>query len=197
MTSNKMEKGIQKSMLDDLLSDSDKPKPPPAPTPRYSGGRYGSDGYYDDEYDWRNGDPLPASMSDSDDDDYQKDIPAFLRKPATTHRQRTSIFKQSERMQAPLGAPHAVSDLACDLLDEGVTRGTKHFMTPEQVKRLVDLYMREIGTFNDRVGVCWSSEGSKIIRAGLEDMMGEMYFGTMRITEADGFDPETGEVYDK
>lgn len=213
MTNSKMEKGIQKSMLDDLLDDSDKPKPPAPPARSYGYG-YDPAPRYNDGYDWDRGDPLPRSMSDDD----EADIPAWMRTNAyrdadegdsgtyghrralparSPHQQRTSIFKQSHN-QAPLGgASHAVSDLAHDIIDAGTHKGGKVYLRPDQVTSLVNLYMRELGTFNDRAGLCWSSEGSKIIRAGLEDLMGEMYAGTSRIISGDDFDAETGEVFDK
>lgn len=190
--SDKLNKNINESMLEGLLSDEDKPKPPPKPvTPTYYRGGsaqghlpYGqSRSYYDDEYDR----PLynPAGRSTY--------VPPRSAAP-------TSYSSGFDISAATINAIK-------NALAGGVNSGQKYYFMPaKDGDLLASAMVRGIGELMDAVGLSFGASGSKAAKALVLDMLGtNMFYNTpaggykeLDFGDADttDFDPDTGEIFE-
>lgn len=187
MSHDKMDKGIRSSMLDDFLPDGDKSAhPKPAyPTPRSSGSGRG----YQGGFDFDRGD----SLSDFAGEDVPDDVvDRSYRRPAQKYQPPTYARNSVFNRHTTHGTPNtSVDGLVADVLNEGKTVNGDLLITTEQAERIATLYVREMGLFNDKVGVCWSTEGLKYFKASIVDLIGELYYGSKKVVVVDS---ETGEV---
>lgn len=206
--SDKLNKNINESMLEGLLSDEDKPKPPkPVSTPY----NYGNSSYRggQNSFDWSRGDNLDGFSGgrvprkyydDEEDEDYYR--PAHTYRGGTTS-QPTKLPPTGKYVSgAAIGALQAA-------LDKGLHSGQKHyFMPPDASDALCNAVVRCIGEVFDAVGLVWGANGSRAAKALVLDMLAtnmmyntptrgykELDFGDAEPVTT-GHDPVTGEVDD-
>lgn len=195
--SDKLNKNINESMLEGLLSDEDKPKPPKPVYPSYSG-NYGG-GHYTNyrsqsNFDWSRGDPM---FGDEDEDGY------------TDQRGRSTYRKPAAPAGGKFIAGGGAVALIKQALDEGLHSGMKHFYLAEKdANNLVKGVVMALGDLFDAVGLCWGANGSKQASAFVYDMLLSNVFyntptrgykeldfgGEMRTDPTPKHDPETGEI---
>jgi len=185
--SDKLNKSINESMLEGLLSDSDKPKPTLAPVRRTY---YDDDDYYANDYGRHSySQPRQTSIFDK-----RTAYPATAPLPV-------GLSGGKEISSATMNAIRLA-------LADGKHSGQKHyFMDEKSANELATGVVRAIGEVFDAVGLCWGASGSKAAKALVFDMLSanvfyntpsrgykELDFGGEAL--ADGHDPETGEVED-
>lgn len=198
--SDKLNKNINESMLEGLLSDSDKPKPvvPPQAAPSYGTG-YGA---------YRH-----RSWDDDDDEDYMpngRGRSAHVPAQRSIFEQRTTYPSSTQPTSYAGGKDISAATINAikDALAAGLHSGQKHYFLDEKsANHLANGVVRGIGELFDAVGLCWGASGSKAAKALVFDMLTtnvfyntptrgykELDFGGEVLTDA--HDPETGEVID-
>lgn len=206
--SDKLNKNINESMLEGLLSDEDKPKPPKPTYPTYSGGR-GSQGNFDwsrgDDFDGFKGNRGRYAYEEEDEDEnnfYGRHRPYVP--PRSTAPVSTGATSYSGGMDISAATINAIKTA----LANGMHSGMKHyFMAEVDANLLANAVVRAIGEVFDKVGLSWGASGSKAAKALVYDMLASNVFyntptrgykeldfgGELR---ADNHDPATGEVED-
>lgn len=168
MTKNNMDKHIQNSMLDDLLSDKDK-------TSRPKGGGMGGTSSYD-PYNWDDDGPDPL------DDGYNGYSKRGKYTPPPRKTTYTPVPKYS--YQPAQIRKFDVDETVEDIVNKGeYSRETGHIIiTRAQAERIATIYMRKLGLFNDNNSLCWTSGGSIVMRDTILGLFnGEMFYSGMRV----------------
>lgn len=186
--SDKLNKNINESMLEGLLSDEDKPKPPPkAVTPSYyRGGTQGR---------------LPYGSSYYDDEEY--DRPIYNPSGRSTYVPPRSAAPTSYSAGFDISA--ATINAIKMALAGGIHSGQKHYFMPaKDADLLANAMVRAIGELMDKVGLTFGASGSKAAKALVVDMLAtNMFYNTpsrgfkeLDFGDADAatYDPETGEL---
>lgn len=174
--SDKLNKNINQSMLEGLLSDTDKPKPPAPVARTYPvssyGYRYADDDGYDD-YGYRG---------------------ARARSTYSPAPAATSYGSGFDISAATINAAKAA-------LAGGMHSGQKHYFMPaNEANALANALVRGIGEIMDKVGLTFGASGSKNARALVLDMLGDNMFyntPTRGYKELDFGDTDSGPLYDE
>ena len=195
--SDKLNKNINESMLEGLLSDEDKPKPPkPVAYQPYSGGGYNYRNQ--NSFDWSRGDPL----HEDDDELYHRTRGTARPTGATSYATKPATSKF-------IAGGGAVSMIR-EALAGGKHSGQKHYFLPEaEANLLVKGVVTALGDLFDATGLCWGASGSKQASAFVYDMMlsnvfyntpsrgfKELDFGGEIQVDGPVHDPLTGEIYE-
>ena len=188
--SDKLNKNINESMLEGLLSDEDKPKPPKPVTPTYYRGgaaqghlSYGrGSSYYDDE---------------------EYDRPLYNPAGRSTYVPPRSAAPTSYSSGFDISA--ATINAIKTALSAGVNSGQKYYFLPN-ADLLANALVRGIGELMDAVGLSFGASGSKAAKALVVDMIAtNMFYNTpaggykeLDFGDADStdFDPDTGEIFE-
>ena len=189
---DKMDKKVRSSMLDDLLSDGDKKKDPPKPT--YSGGYGSSYGYQGGTYsNGRSRDLFDDGGPDPLDDDYYSGTRrsrSYSPPPRKTDYSvpRTSIQGYNRR------AVETPADKILMAFDDSYESGGRVYIDDKAKAKIIDAMMISLSLTLDQASMFWMTDGTKLMRAAFDDLVTNfMYLNTCKVVVAD-IDQDTGEI---